>query len=181
MGMDPMTHQPRTDILPSLPHLIGIALATLLENPLQADAAHLAKLQCLRSSPMANNSYAAAIADMEAASLNLLNPTHFPLGNKINGTSQSQLLHHPPPQVPSTSMNSDEMGHCSNFVVGHGDNLTDNSSSWYFQSPEIPPATAGVAVSNDSSSASSYNGAAAASPYWSEFFFDDSIMHEIIS
>ncbi|KAK8579931.1 hypothetical protein V6N13_143082 [Hibiscus sabdariffa] len=137
---------------------------------------------------MANNNYGAAIADMEAPSLNLLNPTHFPLGNKINETSQSQLLHYPPPQVPFTSMNSDEMGHCSNFVVDHGDNLTDNSSSWYLQLPAIPPATAGPAadasVSNDpgdSSSASSYNGAAAASPYWSELFFDDSIMHEIIS
>ncbi|KAE8707913.1 Transcription factor MYB39 [Hibiscus syriacus] len=213
MGIDPMTHQPRTDIFSSLPQLIALAsLKDLLENPLQAEAAQLAKLQYLQfllqsssSSPsMTNNSSygGGAIADMEAASLNLLNSTHFSLGsNIINETSQSELLHYPPQQhVPfgfqtslnnidkRTSMNSDEMGHCSNFVIGHGDNLTDNSSSWLLQSPTTPPVTAGAAgdasVSNnpgDSSSASSYNGAAAASPYWSELYFDDSIMHEAIS
>ncbi|KAE8669116.1 Transcription factor MYB39 [Hibiscus syriacus] len=208
MGIDPMTHQPRTDIFASLPQLIALAsLKDLFENPLQAEAAQLAKLQylqfLLRSSPSMtnNNSYGGgAIADMEAASLNLLNSTKFSLGNNIiNETLQSQLLHHPPQQhVPfgfqtslnnmekRTSMNSDEMGQCSNFVVG--DNLTDNSSSWFLQSPTTPPVTSGAAgyasVSNnpgDTSSASSYNGAAAASPYWSELFFDDSIMHETIS
>ncbi|KAE8709821.1 Transcription factor MYB51 [Hibiscus syriacus] len=208
MGIDPMTHQPRTDILANLPQLIALAsLKDLLENPLQAEAAHMAKLQCLhfflQSSSMPNN-YGGAIADMEeAASLNLLNPTHFPLGNNINETSQSQLLHYPPPppQVPfgfqtslnnnekRTSMNSDELGqYCSNFVVSHADNLTDNSSSWLLQSLEDPLETAAAAadasVSNmpgDTSSASSYNGTAAASPYWSELYFDDSIIHEIIS
>ncbi|KAE8682195.1 Transcription factor MYB39 [Hibiscus syriacus] len=209
-GIDPMTHQPRTDIFSSLPQLIALAsLKDLLENPLQAEAAHLAKLQylqfLLQSSPSmtSNNSYgASAIADVEAASLNLLNSTHFSLGsNIINEISQSQLLHYPPQQhVPfgfqtslnniekRASMNSDEMGHCSNFVIGHGDNLTDNSSSWLLQSPTTPPATAGSAadasVSNnpgDSRSASSYNGAAASSPYWSELYFDDSIIYGTIS
>ncbi|GMI90599.1 myb domain protein 93 [Hibiscus trionum] len=207
MGIDPMTHQPRTDIFASLPQLIALAnLKHLLENPLPAEAAQLAKLQYLQfllqsSSPSPSatttTNYYGAIADMEAASLNLLNSTQFSLENNINETSQSQLLHHPPPQVPfgfqtslnntekGTSMKSDEMGQRSHFFLSHGDNLTDNSSSWLLQSPPTPPVTAAEAsVSNnpgDASSASSYNGAAAASPYWSELYFDDSIMHEIIS
>ncbi|KAE8666495.1 Transcription factor MYB39 [Hibiscus syriacus] len=202
MGIDPMTHQPRTDIFASLPQLIALAsLKDLLENPLQAEAAHMAKLQCfhflLQSSSMPNNNYGGAIADMEeATSLNLLNSIHFPLGNNINETSQSQLLHYPPPQVPfgfqtslnnneeRTSKNSVELGHCSNFVVDHGDNLTDNSSSWLLQSLETPPETAAATLCNNpgnASSASSYNDTAAASPYWSELYFNDSIMHEIIS
>ncbi|GMI83173.1 myb domain protein 93 [Hibiscus trionum] len=179
-----ITHQPRTDLFASLPHLI--ALANLLDSPLQTQAAHLAKLHCLqfllRSSSTANN-YGGATTDMEAASLNLLNSTHFPLGNNINETSQSQLLHYPPPQVPfgfQTPLNNNEMGQCSSFVVSHGDNLTDNTSSCLLQSPATPPATAGNNP-GDVSSASSYHGAAATSPYWSELYFDDSIMHEIIS
>ncbi|KAK8643116.1 hypothetical protein V6N13_012430 [Hibiscus sabdariffa] len=201
MGIDPMTHQPRTDIFASLPQLIALAsLKDLLENPLQAEAAQLAKLQylqfLLQSSSTTNNNYG-AIADMEAASLSLLNS----LGNNINETSQSQLLHYPPPPPPvpfafqtslnniekRTSMNStaDEMGQQrSDFFVSHGDNLPDTSSSWLLQSPPAPAAAAEASVSNnpgDASSASSYNGAAAASPYWSEIYFDDSIMHEIIS
>ncbi|KAK8552550.1 hypothetical protein V6N13_120942 [Hibiscus sabdariffa] len=205
MGVDPMTHQPRTDIFASLPQLIALAnLNDLLENPLQAEAAQLVKLQYLQFLLQSSSSTTNAIADMEAASLCLLNSTQFSLANNINETSQSQLLHYPPPpppQVPfafqtslnniekTTSMNSsaDEMGQQrSDFFVSHGDNLADNSSSWLLQSPPAPTAAAAAeaSVSNnpgDASSASSYNGAAAASPYWSEIYFDDSIMHEIIS
>ncbi|KAL4332011.1 hypothetical protein GQ457_07G020640 [Hibiscus cannabinus] len=208
MGIDPMTHQPRTDIFASLPQLIALAnLKDLLENPLQAEAAQLAKLQYLQFLLQSSSSSTTnAIADMEAASLCLLNSTQFSLANNINETSQSQLLHYPPPppppQVPfgfqtslnnidkTTSMNStadDQMGQQrSDFFVSHGDNLADNSSSWLLQSPPAPTAAAAAEASvnnnpGDASSASSYNGAAAASPYWSEIYFDDSIMHEIIS
>nr|URY18768.1 MYB protein [Zanthoxylum bungeanum] len=57
MGIDPMTHQPRTDIFASLPHLIALAnLKDLLENQqideqavrLQAEAVQLAKLQYIQ-------------------------------------------------------------------------------------------------------------------------------------
>lgn len=57
MGIDPMTHQPRTDLFASLPQLIALAsLKDLMDryNPLdehvrlQAEAAQLAKLQYLQ-------------------------------------------------------------------------------------------------------------------------------------
>ncbi|KAL5777199.1 hypothetical protein ACOSP7_010125 [Xanthoceras sorbifolium] len=120
MGIDPMTHQPRTDIFASLPQLI--ALANLLENHqidehavrLQAEAVQLAKiqyLQCLLQSaanitttPYDQNS----ITDMEA--LNLLNSIPAIKENPVLNSSQtgnspasfsqlgiatSQPLHHP--------------------------------------------------------------------------------------
>ncbi|MBA0721167.1 hypothetical protein Golax_008736 [Gossypium laxum] len=177
MGIDPMTHQPRTDIFSSLPHLMVLAsLRDLLENPLQAEAAQLAKLQYLQfllqssaASMAYNDNYGGATTigaeDMEG--FNLLNSTQFSVGNN----ETSQLLHYPPQQqVPfglqtsfnnekKTSSNSDEMGHCSNFIVSQGDNLIDHSVA---------------------ASASSYNGGAA-SPYWSDLYFDDSLMQDIIS
>ncbi|KAG4201248.1 hypothetical protein ERO13_A05G266900v2 [Gossypium hirsutum] len=207
MGIDPMTHQPRTDIFSSLPHLMVLAsLRDLLENPLQAEAAQLAKLQYLQfllqsstASMASNDNYGGATTigaeDMEG--FNLLNSTQFSVGNN----ETSQLLHYQPQeQVPfglqtslnnekKTSSNSDEMGHCSNFIVSQGDNLIDHSvaASCPLQSSRTsPPATAGAAdasVSNvpgDASSASSYNGGAA-SPYWSDLYFDDSLMQDIIS
>ncbi|XVE55503.1 hypothetical protein DITRI_Ditri03aG0163800 [Diplodiscus trichospermus] len=218
MGIDPMTHQPRTDIFASLSQLIALAnLRELVESStlplddhavrLQAEAAQLAKLEYLQflvqsAASMTSNSYAqnGITADMEAFNLlnslvphvkenQVLNSAQFSLGN-----ATPQPLHHPThlpdPQVPfsfqttlnseKTSLNSDEMGHCSNFtMVSQGDNQTENSSSWLLPSPTLPPTATETSLSNpgDASSSSSYNGAA--SPYWPELYFEDSIMHEI--
>ena len=218
MGIDPMTHQPRTDIFASLPQLIALAnLRDLVESSthplddhaarLQAEAGQLAKLQYLQflvqsAASMTNNSYSpnGIIADMEAFNLinslvphmkenQVLNSAQFSLGN---ATSQPlhPPTHIPDPQVPfsfqtslnseKTSLNSNEMGHCSNFtMVSQGDNQIDNSSSWLLPSPTLPPTATETSLSNpgDASSTSSYNGAA--SPYWTELYFEDSIMHEI--
>ncbi|KAH9690727.1 transcription factor MYB93 [Citrus sinensis] len=85
MGIDPMTHQPRTDIFASLPHLIALAnLKDLLENQqideqavrIQAEAVQLAKIQYLQhllhsaaslntTTPYGQN----GITDMEAFNL----------------------------------------------------------------------------------------------------------------
>ncbi|XVF39516.1 hypothetical protein PTKIN_Ptkin01aG0041000 [Pterospermum kingtungense] len=138
MGIDPMTHQPRTDIFASLPQLIALAnLRDLMEinthnnHPLlddqtirlQAEAAHeLAKLQYLQllvqsaASMSTNNSATTTTADhMEA--INLLN------SNQVLNSAQfsledatSQPLHHhihdlPDPQVPfsfQTSLNTEK-------------------------------------------------------------------------
>ncbi|XVF17263.1 hypothetical protein REPUB_Repub10bG0104800 [Reevesia pubescens] len=57
MGIDPMTHRPRTDIFSSLPHLIALAkLKELMDQHpweeqairLQAEAVQIAQLQCLQ-------------------------------------------------------------------------------------------------------------------------------------
>ncbi|KAL5556314.1 hypothetical protein UlMin_038550 [Ulmus minor] len=56
MGIDPMTHRPRTDIFSSLPHLIALAnLKEIMDHPweehavrLQAEAVQMARLQYLQ-------------------------------------------------------------------------------------------------------------------------------------
>ncbi|MBA0745977.1 hypothetical protein Gogos_008534 [Gossypium gossypioides] len=189
MGIDPMTHQPRTDIFTSLPQLIALAnLKDLLENSphlfddqaliLQAEAAHLAKLQYMQlllhsaASTTTNDDSLSSpngIADMEA--LNLLSspvPAHVKENPVIPNSSQfsvgnasSQQLHHPTllphlldPQVPfsfQTSLNNEntEMGNCSSFtMLSQGDNQIDNSSSWLLPSPTIPPTATETSLSN---------------------------------
>lgn len=86
MGFDPMTHQPRTDLLASLPHLMALLdLKDLMNHRLlddhsmrlQAEAVQLTKLQYLQyllqsENSIASNSYGQnGIADVEI--LNLLN------------------------------------------------------------------------------------------------------------
>ncbi|XP_022765922.1 transcription factor MYB41-like [Durio zibethinus] len=156
MGIDPMTHQPRTDIFASLPQLIALAnLRDLMEGThpldehdvrLQAEAAQLAKLQCLQflvqsAASITNNSYNQnGIADMEAFNLvnssvphikenPVLNSAPFSL---VNATSQP--LHHPTllshlpadpdPQVPfsfQTSLNGENAS--LNSEVGYCSNF----------------------------------------------------------
>ncbi|KAK8580338.1 hypothetical protein V6N13_143448 [Hibiscus sabdariffa] len=194
MGIDPMTHQPRIDIFASLPQLI--ALANLLETSprlfhdqvlgFQAEAAQtqLAKLQNLQQLLVQSQNGIAAL------NLNQVIPSspHFSFGN-----ATSQQLHHPhllDPQVPfsfqtslnneKTPVNGDQMcNFSSSTMLSQGDNQTDNSSSWLLPSTDFPPAATETSLSNpgDASSSSGNNGAA--SPYWSELYFDDSIMHEI--
>ncbi|XVF36712.1 hypothetical protein REPUB_Repub19eG0081600 [Reevesia pubescens] len=118
MGIDPMTHQPRTDIFASLPHLIALAnLRDLVENThalddhavrYQAEAAQLAKVQYLQflvqsAASMTSNSFTqnGIIADMEA--FNILNSSvpHIKENQVLNlapftlGNATSQPLHHP--------------------------------------------------------------------------------------
>lgn len=84
MGFDPMTHQPRTDIFASLPHLVALLnLKDLLDRHpldehamrLQAEAIQLAKLQYLRyllqsATSITSNSYTQnGTTDMEILSL----------------------------------------------------------------------------------------------------------------
>ncbi|XP_030948028.1 transcription factor MYB93 [Quercus lobata] len=122
MGFDPMTHQPRTDLFSSLPHLLALAnLRDLMvdHHPLdeqamrlQAEAVQLAKIQYLQyllqsAAPITTNSYGQNdITDMEA--LNLLSSIpafkENPVLNSSNvensssfspGNTTFQPLHHP--------------------------------------------------------------------------------------
>ncbi|EOY16000.1 SANT/Myb domain - like 10 [Theobroma cacao] len=154
MGIDPMTHQPRTDIFASLPQLIALAnLRDLVEstNPLddhtvrlQAEAVQLARLQYLQflvqsAASMTNNSYSQnGIADMEA--FNLLNSSvpHIKENQVLNsapislGNATSQPLHHPAllshlpdPQVPFSFQTSLNCEKTSlNSEMGHCSNFT---------------------------------------------------------
>ncbi|VVB11739.1 unnamed protein product [Arabis nemorensis] len=77
MGIDPVTHQPRTDLFASLPQLIALAnLKDLIEqtsqfSSIQAEAAQLAKLQYLQcmlnssASLTSNNNSPSSILDID--------------------------------------------------------------------------------------------------------------------
>ncbi|XP_028771864.1 transcription factor MYB93-like [Neltuma alba] len=122
MGFDPMTHQPRTDLVSSLPYLLALANMTdLMHHPsldeqalkLQAEAAQLAKLEYLHyllqsTSSLTTDSYdqSANIANMEALNLltSMSNVNENPVINCpqmdnasffSNGIAGSQPLHHP--------------------------------------------------------------------------------------
>ncbi|KAM7253123.1 hypothetical protein ACFE04_025741 [Oxalis oulophora] len=98
MGFDPMTHQPRTDIFASLPHLLALAnlrdLLMINHQPfdneqaqamrLQAEAAQLAKLQylqCLVQSSAAASYQNNSSTDIESALSSLLNSSSSSLVN----------------------------------------------------------------------------------------------------
>ncbi|XP_022740937.1 transcription factor MYB41-like [Durio zibethinus] len=105
MGIDPMTHRPRTDIFSSLPHLIALAnLKELMDQHpweeqairLQAEAVEMAKLQCLQyllqtpaSISSGSNNTHNTFADMETINLsNSLSPIK---DNSALTTSQLDL------------------------------------------------------------------------------------------
>ena len=205
MGFDPMTHQPRTDLFSSLPHLLALAnLGDLMEHHpfdenavrLQAEAVQLVKLQYLQFLLQSAASTANNITDRETVnmlnsipaikqnpvlnSLQAANPAPFSLG--INATTQP--LHHPSllshlsdPQVPfsfQTSFNS------------QGDNPPEDSS-WVSPFPTTSLLSTMIeetSISNlgdATSSTSRYGGGASINSCWPELFFDDHIMHEILS
>nr|QSD99788.1 MYB family transcription factor [Melilotus albus] len=123
MGFDPMTHQPRTDLVSTIPYLLALANMTELMDhhhhqsswddqqqsamsTLQAEAVYLAKLQCLQyllqssnSSLNVNNtninSYDqnAIIANMEQQPLSLLNTISNVKQNTIMDCSQLDSAH----------------------------------------------------------------------------------------
>ncbi|KAL9229734.1 hypothetical protein vseg_005169 [Gypsophila vaccaria] len=109
MGIDPMTHRPRTDIFSSLPHLIALANLT---NLVESSSSHssweeqamrlqseVAKLQCLQlllqppdnNSTNNNNNYPMPNLDMDT--LNLLNslPSSFNSKDSYNNINSNNI------------------------------------------------------------------------------------------
>ncbi|XWS29534.1 hypothetical protein CRYUN_Cryun24cG0037300 [Craigia yunnanensis] len=103
MGIDPMTHRPRTDIFSSLPHLIALAnLKELMDQHsweehavrLQAEAVQMAKLQCSQyllqtpaSVSSSSNNMHNTFTDMET-----INPSNSLSPIKDNSVLSSPLL-----------------------------------------------------------------------------------------
>lgn len=106
MGIDPVTHQPRTDLFASLPQLIALAnLKDLIEqtsqfSSIQAEAAQLAKLQYLNgmlnssaSLSNNNNNNPSSILDIDHNhAMNLLNS--MVSWNKENNSNFNPALEH---------------------------------------------------------------------------------------
>ncbi|KAH6828447.1 myb domain protein 93 [Perilla frutescens var. hirtella] len=204
MGFDPMTHQPRTDIFSSLPHLIALAsLKDLIENPtwedqairIQNDALQMARLnhylQYILPPPPLNN---AALPEL-SSTLSLFNS----LKDTASILTPQLETQTPPPgylhdSVPfshlphlqaaasdagdHTCLTKAAMGRLSDQygAVLSGDNTPDGSSSPWLPTNAPPPLTE-TSITNtggDACSTSSYGGA----QMWSEFL-DDPFFHEI--
>ncbi|KAL8034218.1 hypothetical protein ABFX02_12G012900 [Erythranthe guttata] len=192
MGFDPMTHQPRSDIFSTLPHLI--ALATLIENPslweeqamrLQAEqAVHMARL---------NNCLQNLLQQPPPSFLPPPPPTFQLNNNTIADMADFNLLSHYeaaaaiPAGVLQEPMGFSHLPDLEVYdfggLISHGENSAGSSSSeWLRQNLPPPPAAAPVvAESNsftnvvDGCSASSYEGGG---QMWSELL-DDPIFHDI--
>ncbi|XP_072974137.1 transcription factor MYB93-like [Typha angustifolia] len=118
MGIDPVTHRPRTDLLATLPQLMALAsLKDLVEQQpwenfagrLQAEAARLAKLQSfeyLLQSPMSTisssstNSLNSISSGMESIGLlNSTKPTLYPIPPSPLSVVGAQIHLHPLPEM----------------------------------------------------------------------------------
>ncbi|KAJ9146435.1 hypothetical protein P3X46_028704 [Hevea brasiliensis] len=121
MGIDPMTHLPRTDLFASLPHLIALLnLKDLVDHHsldehamrLQAEAVHLTKLQYLQcllqsATSMTSNSYSQNdITDMDI--LNLL--------NEIPAIKETPLLNSSQLENPAFGLATSQPLHYSNLL-----------------------------------------------------------------
>ncbi|KAK2442418.1 transcription factor MYB53 [Trifolium repens] len=114
MGFDPMTHQPRTDLVSTLPYLLALANMTELMDhqswdeqqnamsSLQAEAVHLAKLQCLHyliqssnsSLNINNNNTNNSSYDQNAIITNMEQQEPLSLLNTISNVKQNTIIDH---------------------------------------------------------------------------------------
>lgn len=199
MGFDPMTHQPRTDIFSSLPHLIALAnLKDLIDNPTWEDQAMRLQTEVLQMSRL--NHYLHYILQPSLPPPSLQNAAALPeltLFNSLKDTT-SVLTHLETPPVnylhdsvpfshlPDLQAPAAAVGNCLSktamargsdqygAVLSQGDNSPDGSSSPWVAAP--PPLTTETSITNtgDACSTSSYGGA----QMWSELL-DDPFFHEM--
>lgn len=193
MGIDPMTHQPRTDIFSSLPHLIALAsLKELLENPsweeqairLQNEAVQTARLtQYLQSIvqpgppiPTFQNTSYNNIQNMSTSNL---------LNSLKSDTSILNHLNMPSPTtnflqntIPFNDHLPDLQAPCSMQTSPAGSSpwLPPNLSTSPSTTTVVPVTEANSVATNsgDACSSSSFGGA----QMWSELL-DDPFFHDI--
>lgn len=211
MGFDPMTHRPRTDMFASLPHLIALVnLKELMEHQsweehavrLQAEAAQMARLQCLQyllqspaSVATASNSIS-GITDMEAfnllSSLSSIKDTQVLNSSQLEtptpssfgaGLDSMPFSHLPSLETPYTfeTPSSKDMAQSSNFTVfSQGETLLN--SPWLPSSSSshaaLPATETSITNPADASSSPSYEGAPPS--FWPDgVFIEDPIFREI--
>ncbi|KAI4337695.1 hypothetical protein L6164_016079 [Bauhinia variegata] len=141
MGFDPMTHQPRTDLVSSLPYLLALANMTkLIEHQylldeqalrLQAETAQLAKLQYLEyllqyTASLSTNSYdqTAITNNMEA----------FSLLNSISNVNENLVIDYPP-QMDNPA---DSFSHGIAIAIPTSQPLHHPCSLPHFSDPQVP-------------------------------------------
>ncbi|RZC06787.1 Transcription factor MYB93 isoform B [Glycine soja] len=112
MGFDPMTHQPRTDLVSTLPYLLALANMTdLMDHQtldehairLQAEAVHLAKLQYLHYLIRSSNSLSTNKSYDQSATTNM-EPAAFSLLNSISNVKENPVMLQPADDTPAASL-----------------------------------------------------------------------------
>ncbi|KAI4366568.1 hypothetical protein MLD38_022429 [Melastoma candidum] len=180
MGLDPMTHKPRTDIFSTLPQLLALANLRGLISPnpldeqtlrLQAQAVQLAKLQYLQcilqstssvpTNPLAPNSN---LSDVEALSNLLMSSSSTPMENLSSpplGMNSSSTIPNilDQPTAMSNDNDSSIIGDLYNMAdLGQGENnppCHDQSEvPWgsFGSLGHIPPSAAESSIGNQNNS-----------------------------
>ncbi|KAL4378175.1 hypothetical protein GQ457_02G016350 [Hibiscus cannabinus] len=198
MGMDPMTHRPRTDMLSSLPYLIALTnLKELMEQHpweeqalrLKAEAVEMAKLQSLQyllqltSASMSSgsiNMHNTFSSDVDTINLlNSVSPIKDSSRLDITAAASLQCLHDstiPFPRLPDLQVPLEHRPSTKNDVE-----KLDNPS--VTPSPPVIPTVAETLTHNlgGASCSSSYNGEADLSVWIHDehLIFEDPLFHEL--
>ncbi|XP_008782327.1 transcription factor MYB93-like [Phoenix dactylifera] len=199
VGIDPMTHRPRTDLFATLPQLMALAsLGGLmdcrsLDDQLRAEAARLANLQCLQyflqSSAAISNSSNGNTLTGEMDAMNLSN--QLPLNAVVSNPSHN----------PFTVVNAQtRLHHLSEFSCSLeqplGSDAREGSTFMDFSQGEskglatpvvspppppppstLPPLAVASMGSGDACSSSSHGGSVTTT-FWPDLLFDEPLMSE---
>ncbi|XWS41580.1 hypothetical protein CRYUN_Cryun17cG0094000 [Craigia yunnanensis] len=207
MGIDPMTHRTRIDIISSLPHLIALAnLKELMDQHpweehavrLQAEAVQMAKLQCLQyllqtpaSIPSGSNNMHNTFTDMQT--FNLSNSFSPIKDNSVLSSPQLDITAAslqdfndsiPFPRLPDLQLPCEyRISTRKDTAQAQGENTCNSPwlTSSATPSPSVIPPVTETLINNlgDASCSSSYSGAAPS--VWPDdyLFFEDPLFHEL--
>ncbi|XP_010926300.2 transcription factor MYB93-like [Elaeis guineensis] len=201
VGIDPITHRPRTDLFANLPQLMALAsLGGLmdyrsLDDQLRAEAAklQLANLQCLQyllhSSAAINNSSNGNTLGRITGEIDTINFSNQPLPTLASNPSHGPFtLVNAQTQLPHLSEISCSLEQPLGNDTKEGSMFMDFSQgeskglSTPVVSPHpstLPPSLADASMgSGDACSSSSHGGSVGTTPFWPELLFDEPLMSE---
>lgn len=204
MGIDPMTHRPRTDFFTALPQLIALVnLNQLIEQQhpeghttmSQTDEVQAANHQYVQTmlqspasippNPTAISSFNSLTADLEQISL--LNPQHMLSPTLLESTGGEDLTR----QVPHNQMSSTFFDQSASNINLSSDNNVGTSEMCHIEgesssrksmllSQNSLPPLIDMSTSNPCSaiSTSKCGASSTLSPSWSEILLDEELMRE---
>ncbi|KAG1330749.1 putative Transcription factor MYB93 [Cocos nucifera] len=203
VGIDPITHRPRTDLFATLPQLMALAsLGGLmdyrsLDDQLRAEAVklQLANLQCLQyllhsSAAIGNSPNGNGLGGI-TGEIDTINFSNQPLATVASNPSHSPFtvvnartqLHHLSEISCSLEqpLGNDTKEYCSTFMdFSQGESKGVATTPVVSPHPStLPPPLADASMgSGDACSSSSHGGSVGTTPFWPELLFDEPLMSE---
>ncbi|CAL5037601.1 unnamed protein product [Urochloa decumbens] len=201
MGIDPMTHRPRTDFFAALPQLIALAnLHQLIEQQqwdghttmLQTEMVHAANHQYMLQSaasiapnPTTTSSLNSLTTDLEQISL--LNPQHMLSPTLLESTGSEDVSRQVPHNImqstffdqPDSNINLSSDKNVSSSEQCHVEGGSSRQKSLFLSETSLPPLT-DMSASNPCNviSTSKCVASSTLSPSWSEILLDEELMRE---